>query len=125
MKRILSALIAVILATGIAWAITGYNRSETSKEITINKQYETMEDTTITLEAPNEATEGGIIEVSGRLTDSEGNGLANKTIFVRWYGSFDMSPTFITNSEGRFQGEKDVPTYCKDKEILTATFAGD
>jgi len=124
MKRIIAAILGVMLAATVAYAITGYNRSETSKEITINKKYDAMEDTNITLDAPNEATEGGTIEISGQLTDSSGQGIADKQVSVTWFGSFDISKPYTTNSEGRFQGEKEVPRYCKDKEILWATFAG-
>ena len=125
MKRITSALLAVILAAGIAYAVIGYNRSEVSKEITISDKYEAMENTTITLDVQEQAAEGDFIEVSGRLTDTSGKGLANKDVFVSWQGRFNTDRQFTTNSEGRFTGRKEVPRYCKDKEILTATFAGD
>lgn len=125
MKKLISAILAVLIATTFAYAIIGYNRSETQKEITISPAYDSMENTNITLNAPSTATQGSTIKVSGRLIDSAGEGIADKTVWVSWFGSFDMSPAMTTNSEGRFQGEKDVPAYGKDKEVLKATFAGD
>ena len=125
MKKLIASILGILIAATIVYAATGYNRSEVSKEITISDKYESMEDTNITLDAPSSAAAGQTIKVSGRLTDSSGKGIADKAISVSWFGSFDLNKSYITNSEGCFQGEKEVPRYCKDKEILKATFVGD
>ena len=125
MKKLIASILGILIASTIVYAAIGYNRSEIQREIIISPKYDQMEDTNITLDAPNQAAEGGTINVSGRLTDSNGEGIADKQIFVSWFGSFDIDRSFTTNSEGRFQGEKQVPSYAKDKEILKATFAGD
>jgi len=126
-KRITIGILAVFLLIGIGYAASiGYNRSQAVKKITINPQFDEQRDTIISFKAPNIATENEEIDVSGRLVDKQtGEGIANKKVFVGWFGVFRPSTELVTDANGYFSGKKLVPYFCKDAETLTVTFPGE
>ncbi|MBU1173262.1 MAG: carboxypeptidase-like regulatory domain-containing protein [Proteobacteria bacterium] len=129
-KKLIVSLLAVLLLVGLAWAASiGYYMSHTEQDVTIYPKYDEYHNTEITMIAPSSVIAGEEFKVSGYLKDADtGEPLADKTVSVTWFGSFDINQVHLkTDENGYYEGMKKALDYNYDKptaENLRVTFLG-